>query len=179
IINGYRVLCSIEDFIETNKDMKIDAVIISIGDNVIRKRIINQLSELNLKYRNAIHPNAIISDSAKIGEGVLINAGAIIQADAVINNHCNIGTGAVIDHECFIEDYVNIAPNATLCGKVYVSELCVVGPNSVILEKCIIEAKSIIGAGAVVVKDVQEEGIFIGVPAKFLKKRDGKKSYLK
>src|SRR5690554_4338388 len=52
-----------------------DEVIISIGNNTIRKRLADSLA---YKYISAIHPNANISKRATIGEGTIIMAGVSI-----------------------------------------------------------------------------------------------------
>lgn len=179
IINGYPVLCSIEELINENNILKVEAAIISIGDNIMREKIVESLSKLNIKFVNAIHPKAVVSEKAKIGRGVLINAQAIIQTHSIIKDHCNIGTGAIVEHDCYLNNYVNIAPNVTLCGNVHVGELSVIGPSATVLEKTSIGRKTIIGAGAVLLDDVGDEGVFMGIPAKFTRVRNQEQSYLK
>ena len=114
------------DSIETLQDIKVskpretvEKIIISIGNNAIRKKIVESN---NYNYGLAIHPTAIISPYAKIGEGTVVMQGGVIQSDVVVGKHCIINTGATVDHECHIEDYVHISPNATLCGNVNVGE---------------------------------------------------------
>ena len=126
-------------------------MIVSIGINRTRKKIVEKLS---CQFMTAIHPTAIVSPSAIIGEGTVVMPGAIINADAVIGKHCIVNTGASIDHECVIGDYCHIAPHVTLCGQVHVGE------------------GTLIGAGAAVVEDVLDNATVVGVPAKLLKIRD-------
>lgn len=71
-----------------------------------------------------------------------------------------------IMHDSQIGKYTTVAPNAVVLGRVKISELCYIGSNSTILPEKKIGMKSIIGAGAVVTKDVKEEAIVIGVPAR-------------
>ena len=75
--------------------------IISIGNNKIRKQIAERLQTA---YGKAIHPSAILSPTAEIGEGTVVMQGAIIQADTKIGKHCIINTGASVDHECVISE---------------------------------------------------------------------------
>lgn len=89
-----------------------DNVIVSIGVNSTRKKIVEKL---NCHFGVAIHPTAVVSPSARIGEGTVVMAGAIINAGAVIGKHCIINTGASVDHECVLGDYVHIAPRVALC----------------------------------------------------------------
>jgi len=58
-------------------------IIVSIGDNRIRKRI---TEKINANYTTAIHPNAIISIYSNIDIGTVVMAGAIINPDVAIGN---------------------------------------------------------------------------------------------
>mgnify|MGYP000817827046 FL=1 len=69
-------------------------LIISIGNNYIRKRI---AEGLKLIFGKAFHPSAIISKEAKIDVGTVVMQGAIIQSDVRIGKHCIINTGASVD----------------------------------------------------------------------------------
>ena len=71
----------------------LSPVIVSIGVNSVRKKIVGRLSG---PFGVAIHPSAVVSPSAKIGEGTVIMAGAVVNADAVIGRHCIINTGASV-----------------------------------------------------------------------------------
>ena len=62
-----------------------DELIISIGNNRIRKALIEQL--VVAKYVTAIDKSAILSDSVLIGDGTVVMQGAIIQNSVTIGNH--------------------------------------------------------------------------------------------
>ena len=129
----------------------LSPIIVSIGDNSIRKRIVERLS--GHTFGNAIHPSAVVSDTAEIGEGTVVMPGAIINAYAKIGKHCVINTGAIVDHECVIGDFVNICPRSTLCGNVHVGNGSQVCAGSVVIQGIHIGSNTTVGAGSVVVKD--------------------------
>ena len=64
----------------------LSPMIVSIGVNKIRRIVVDRLiAKANaegypLEFATAIHPSAIISPSAKIGEGTVVMAGAVILA---------------------------------------------------------------------------------------------------
>lgn len=142
--------------------------IIAIGDNKRRKEIAEK-NVPNMKYYTAIHPSANIGINVSIGEGTVIMANACINASANIGKHCIINTGAIIEHDNQLEDYVHISPNATLCGTVKVGELTHIGAGATVKNNINIISHCTVGAGAVVVKDIKEEGTYVGVPAKLMK----------
>lgn len=142
-------------------------VIVSIGANLIRKKIVNRL---NCDFGTAIHPSAIISPTAVINEGSVVMQGAIIQSDTIIGKHCIINTRASIDHECIIDDFVHISPGAVLCGNVSVGEGTWIGAGATIVPGVKIGKWSVIGAGAVVTTSQPDNCTIVGVPAKVIKK---------
>lgn len=142
--------------------------IIAIGDNNKRKEI---SKTPNLKFYTAIHPSAQIGLEVEIKEGTVIMANACINSSAQIGKHCIINTGAVIEHDNIIENYVHISPNSALGGTVRIGENTHLGIGSVVKNNITICKNCIIGAGSVVVKDIIDEGIYIGIPARRMEKK--------
>jgi sugar O-acyltransferase (sialic acid O-acetyltransferase NeuD family) len=137
--------------------------VIAIGNNKIRKNIVDQSLPINWKV--LIHPSSYVSLDAYIGEGTVIMAGAIIQPGANIGRHCIINTGACVDHDCIIEDFVHIAPNSALAGGVTVGEGTFVGIGSSVVPYVKIGKWSTIGAGSAVINDIPDNCMAAGVPA--------------
>ncbi len=146
-----------------------EELIISVGLNNIRKKIVEKLPS-DISYGNAIYPSAIISGYVSIGKGTVVMQGAIIQSSVTIGNHCIINTGASVDHDCHIGDFVHISPHATLCGNVSVGEGSQVGAGAVVIPGIKIGKWSLIAAGAVVLKDVPDNVLVLGNPARVVKK---------
>jgi len=183
--NGVNVEAFVDDNLNINKCSGIPVVhdaidlspmIVSIGVNNIRKIVVERLQAINkdIKFLSAIHPSAIISPSAKIGEGTVVMAGAIINADAVIGKHCIINTGASIDHECVVGDFAHIAPHSTLCGQVQVGEGSMMGVGSCAIPCVKIGNWSTIGAGSTAISNIPDRVIAVGVPAKEIHTKDMK-----
>lgn len=148
---------------------KLDVpVILAIGDNDARKTI---SKKLQANFTTAIHPAAIVSQSAQIGPGTVVMAMAVVNPYVQIGKHAIINTAASVDHECELGDYVHISPNATLAGRVKVGECTHIGAGSVIIQGIQIGKGCIIGAGAVVIRDVPDYAVVVGNPAKILRYR--------
>jgi len=143
-------------------------LIISIGNNIIRKKVVEKLKEAN--YSSAVcAKNAMVSDSAELDEGTVVMQGAIIQHSAKIGKHCIINTGASIDHDCKIGDFVHIAPHSTLCGNVEVGEGTLIGAGATIIPSVKVGKWTVIGAGSVVVNDIPDNATAYGNPCKIRK----------
>lgn len=143
-------------------------LIISIGDNLIRKSIANKL---NINYHTAVHKSTVVSNSASIGFGSVVMANCVINSNAVVGNHCIINSSSVIEHDCTLDDFVHISPNATLTGNIHVGEGSHIGAGVTILPNLSIGKWCKIGAGAVVLNDLPDNCVAVGNPAKIIKSK--------
>lgn len=141
-------------------------IFVAIGNNDARERICKKIEAIGVSIPTLIHPNAIIGEHVKIGKGTAVMAGAVINCCSNIGKGCIINTGATIDHDNIIEDYVHISPGAHTAGTVNVGKGTWLGIGSVISNNINIAGGCIVGAGAVVVKDLDEPGVYVGVPAR-------------
>lgn len=157
-ILGVPVLGPVSDYINYPEH----EYIVAIGNNSIRYRIAEQL---DVKWATAVHPSAIVSPCAKLGEGTVVMPRAVINAGAVVGRHCIINTGAIVEHDNQLADYVHISPAAALGGTVTVGEKTHIGIGASVRNNLQLCGGCLIGAGAVVVKDITEPGTYVGVPA--------------
>lgn len=147
-----------------NKDYEY---IIAIGNNLIRKKIAEKYLLLN--YYTAIHPMAIIGNEVEIGMGTVIMANVVINSYSKVGKHCILNTSCVIEHDNKIENYVHVSPKTVLCGGVSIGESSWIGAGSSVRQEIMIGKSTIIGVGAVVIRDVKNNCIVVGNPAKQIK----------
>ncbi len=141
----------------------------SVGRTQLRARLYQQLKSAGLTIIPIIHPSVIIAQDTYIGDGPLIMARAIIQAGAHLGNNVVINTAAIIEHDCVLEDHVFIGPSVTFSGEVRVGAYTHIGTGAVIRQGIHIGSHSIIGMGAVITKDVPNNVVVVGNPAKILR----------
>ncbi len=140
--------------------------VIAIGNGGVRKRI---ASDLNCRWYTAVHPSAVVSESAKIGQGTVVMPQAVVNASAVIGEHVIINTGALVEHDCEIGDYSHLSPKCAVCGVTKVGKSVWLGAGSTVMHVLNICDDVTVGAGGVVVHDIEEAGTYVGVPAKKIK----------
>lgn len=159
---NYRV---IGGCIEANKHKDSD-FIVAIGNATIRARIQTELASAGVRFVSIVHPDAVISKSADIGEGTVVMAGAVINADVKIGQGCIINTCASVDHDCDVGDFVHVSVGAHVAGTVKIGDNTWIGAGAVVSNNINITSDCMIGAGAVVVNDLIEPATYIGVPAR-------------
>lgn len=111
-------------------------------------RLIYLINNCHVHYSTEIGKNTVIAYG---GIGVIIHKDAIIGQNCVIESNVTIGGRSNIKTLPIIGDNVFIGTGAKVLGNIRV------GNNS------------IIGANAVVIKDVPENSIVAGVPAKIIR----------
>ena len=91
-----------------------DGVIVSIGNNEIRREFITRLHNINVSLITLIHPRAYVSPTATVGPGSIVLPGAVIHTNAKIGIGCIISIGALIDHDSVVEDFSHINTGAVV-----------------------------------------------------------------
>jgi 2,3,4,5-tetrahydropyridine-2-carboxylate N-succinyltransferase/tetrahydrodipicolinate N-acetyltransferase len=160
--------------LEANADNIEDIVV----ENDCRNSAVPLLDKKNVNAR--IEPGAIIRDQVEIGDAAVIMMGAVINIGAVIGAGTMIDMGAVLGGRAMVGDNCHIGAGTVLAGvvepasatPVIVEDDVLIGANAVVLEGCRIGKGAVVAAGAVVTKDVSENAVVAGIPAKVIKMKD-------
>ena len=144
----------------------IKQLIIGIGNCEARLRCAEVAKGKGFTLVSAIHPSAVIASNVVIGPGTVVAGGAVINSGSRIGENVIVNTSSSVDHECIIEDGAHICPGAHLAGNVTVGRGAWVGIGSSVIAGIVIGSGAYIGAGAVVVKDIPENVVAYGNPAR-------------
>ncbi len=147
------------------------ACLVAIGGARGRARMEIQsfLAANGIKPATAIHPTAYVASNAVIAAGSQILAHSTVCANTLLGEACIINTGATVDHECMLGKGVHVAPGAILAGCVKVGDFSLIGPGAVVLPRLAIGTNSIVGAGAVVTREVPDNKVVYGNPARIIR----------
>ena len=151
-----------------NTISQYDGVIVAIGHNETRLNKQLELTKYGACIVSVIHPDAVVSQYAKLGNGSVVMAGVIINADTKLGLACIVNTGATIDHDCILGDAVHISPGVNLAGAVLIGDNAWIGIGSNIRQLTEVGVNTIVGAGSVVVKNIDANSTVVGNPASLL-----------
>lgn len=138
---------------------------VSIGNAGDRKKIQDEIVGSNGNIATLLHSKSVIGKDVKIGNGSVVIAGAVINSGTVIGDGVIINTSSSVDHDCVVGAFSHIAVGAHLCGGVEIGEMSWIGAGAIVINNLTICGDCMIGAGAVVIRDIEEEGTYLGVPA--------------
>jgi sugar O-acyltransferase (sialic acid O-acetyltransferase NeuD family) len=143
-------------------------IVIAIADPKTKKRIIQEIG-FKCHFATLVHPDVLIGERVKIGEGTIICAGNIITTDITFGKHVTLNLGCTVGHDTVIEDFCSFMPSVNISGEVLIQESVYVGTGATIINQVEIGSNSIIGAGAVVSKSIPSNCTAVGLPAKPIK----------
>lgn len=126
----------------------------------------------------------VVLPKAQIGENCNICSHCFVENDVVVGNHVTVKCGVQLWDGLRIEDNVFIGPNVTFTNDHYprsknenwileetiVKRGASIGAGATILCGIEIGENAMIGAGSVVSKSVPDGELWVGNPAKFVKK---------
>lgn len=143
---------------------------IGIGNPELRKYIYHKFSALGGIFISTISTTAIIGHYGNnIGEGSNIMVNVILTNDIIIGKGTIINQLTSIGHDVNIGEFCEICPNVSISGNCEIGEMTFIGTGAIVLPKIHIGKNVIIGAGAVVTKDIPDNCVAVGSPAKVIK----------
>jgi sugar O-acyltransferase (sialic acid O-acetyltransferase NeuD family) len=178
---GYKVLGRQDNLINIVDEYKIDAGLITIGDNwsrsIVYNAIINQMP--SFEFINAIHPSVIIGKNVELGFGIVMMAGVIVNPLSKIGNFTFFATGCQIEHDCIIQDYASVSAGSIMGGYVNIGKYSAITLGVTILDRLKIGENSVIGSGSLVLKDIPNNVLAHGNPINKVRARLVGEKFLK
>lgn len=108
-----------------------------------------------------------IGENVELGSLNSVARGTL--SNTIIKNYVKTDNLVHIAHNCVIGEGVFITACAEFSGGVTVGKNAWIGPNSSIMQKISIGENALVGLGSVVTKSIEDNHIYAGNPAKFIR----------
>lgn len=158
-----------DDVLASLRQEGVRHAFIAVGgtsDNAPRRQVYELARREGFELLNVIHPSAVVSPSATLGDGVAVCPGAVVGAGARIGSNVIVNTGAIVEHDCVIGDHAHVASGAVLAGGVAVGQRAHIGAGASVRQGLHIGAGAVVALGAAVIDDVPDGVAVAGVPAR-------------
>lgn len=146
--------------------------VIGVNDPFVRRKIANYMDSIHAQPTSLVHGTAIVGPNCYIGKGSVLGPYSVLTVDVNIGRHVHLNTGASVNQNSVLGDYCTLSPGAKVCGDVKIGHTTYLGANSTVINMKNVGNNVTIGAGGVVVKDIPNDVIAVGVPAKVIKEKE-------
>lgn len=180
-IFGYTVLGRQEDIIRLCEKYEIDSGFIAIGDNYAREFVRDTIISLipNFDFVNALHPTVSIGRNTKLGVGIAVMSFGVVSSDCVIEDFCILNSGAILGHNSYMSEFSHISANSIAGGKVKIGKFSAITLGVTIIDRISIGKNTVVGSGSVVLRDLPDNVLAYGNPAKIIRTRKPEEKILK
>jgi len=142
-------------------------IIVTIGNINFRKEFFNKYTDFH--FPNLIHSKSNISESSKLGKGIIIHYGVYIGPDVIVNDFCHLDTNCIIEHDCYLEKNIMVCPGVNICGGVQIKNDVFKGSGTTIInstekKKIILNENCFIGAGSLITSSIKNNQLYYGTP---------------
>jgi sugar O-acyltransferase (sialic acid O-acetyltransferase NeuD family) len=169
-INGHRIAGGVEYVNESYSNGEFDELIIGIGYKHlhIRSRLFNRFKNI-IPFAKLVHSSCWVDPSATIMMGSVIYPGCVIDANSIIAENCILNIACTVAHDTYIGPHSFLSPRVALAGFINIGENCILGINSTVINNVKIADGTQIGGGTVVIKSIEEAGLYVGNPHRFIR----------
>lgn len=145
-----------------------EVFVVANGDPAVKAGLVKKIEQAGGQLLSVIHPTCYVAKTATIGPGVIMCPFAFVAPGAVLAPHVTMNVHCACGHNARIGSYSVLSPYACVAGAAELGEGVFLGSYAFVLpEKCV-GNHSKLSVGAVTHKDVPENALAVGNPARII-----------
>ena len=152
-------------------------VIIGIGEPALREVLYEKVIENNFSLATLIHPDVVIPEDSTIGKGAVVNLGNYISCNVIIEDNTFLQQYVVIGHDAVVKKHSVISAFVSIAGHCAIGKSTYIGMHVPVKETITIGDNVIVGMGASVLRDIPNDVIALGNPARAMSKNERKRVF--
>lgn len=161
-------LMSLDDFLALDGE---NSFAVAVADSDFRDATAKIFDGVGLNAASLAAPTAQVSGLSSIGRGAIVGINGIVSPDSRVGDFFVGNNNFYVAHDVVVGDFVTFGPGVICCGHVDIADHVSIGAGAVIRpgtaqRRLSVGRGAVIGAGAVVVSDVEDFSIVVGNPAK-------------
>ena len=137
---------------------------------LIRAEVFEKLGVSRTRFPSLVHPKADIDASAEVGNGCIIHVGACMGPESKLCDFAILAVNSALGPLALVKEFAMITSFVLVLSRAVVGRMAFVGSMTCILEDIQIGDYARVGVGSVVSRDVAENAIALGNPARSIGK---------
>ena len=150
---------------------------IAVGEPSTRELVCHKVRQAGYQLATLVHPGVHISKTTILDDGVIIGANTIVSCDVHIGCNTFIQNSVSIGHDTIIGQHSVVSAFDAIAGACAIGDRTYIGMSVPVKEKISIGSDTIVGMGSVVVRDIPDNVIAMGNPARPMKHKDGSRVF--
>lgn len=166
MVNGYPILGTLNDIEHQFNSGKFDNLLVAVGySRMIYRKEVFERFEKTIPMAKLIHSSCYIDPDARIGPGCVIFPKCTIFKDVIIEKNVFIQIGLTMA-DSLIGKHTMLSPSVSIAGHCKIGECCNIGISTTIINDIQICDFVRTGGGTVITRNINESGLYVGMPAR-------------
>ena len=153
------------------------SVIVAMGEPSMRAKMKKKYMECGYRFATYIHKSSVVGMNTVVSSGSIILPFVYIAQNTVIGENTLVHAGARIENDCVVGDDCMISSGAFIGAKTQIGNATFVGPNASVKDGLLIGDNAVIGMGSCVIKDIADEDVVVGNPARYIRHNSSRRVF--